>query len=195
MAAEHYVSMLIAHSEKHALGFWSIWGRCFKGVLLIKRNELTVGLHDLRVALSELKASGLGAPYTSAFFGELAEGLGRAGEIAQGLAVMDDTLERAARNEERWCISELMRIKGDLLLRGNASNAGPMAEELFRQALDCASGQGALSWELRCATSLARLMHEQRRTREAKELLTPIYGRFTEGFDTADLKAAKALLA
>jgi predicted ATPase len=193
VAAEHYVSMLIAHSEKHALGFWRIWGRCFKGVLLIKRSEVTVGLQELRVALAELKASGLGAPYTSAFFGELAEVLSRAGEIAQGLAAIDDTLERAARNEERWCISELMRIKGELLLRGNASNAGPLAEELFRRALDCAR-EGALSWELRCATSLARLLHEQRRTRETHALLAPVYGRFTEGFDTADLIAAKSLL-
>jgi predicted ATPase len=195
MAAEHYVSMLIAHSERHALWFWRIWGRCFRGVLLIKRNELTVGLSDLRVALTEFKASGLGAPYTSAFFGELAEGLGRAGEIEQGLATIDDTLERAARNEERWCVSELTRIKGELLLRGNTSDAGPMAEELFRQGLDCARGQGALSWELRCATSLARLMHEQGRTREAHQLLAPVYGRFTEGFDTADLTTAKALLS
>jgi len=194
VAAEHYVSMLIGHSERHALWFWRIWGRCFRGVLLIKRNELTVGLQDLRVALAELKASGLGAPYTAAFFGELAEGQGRSGEIAQGLAVIDDTLERATHNEERWCISELMRIKGELLLRADVSNAGPMAEDLFRQALDFASAQGALSWELRCATSLARLLHEQRRTREAHELLTPIYGRFTEGFDTVDLIAAKALL-
>jgi predicted ATPase len=194
VAAEHYVSMLIAHSERHALWFWRIWGRCFRGVLLIKRNELTVGLPDLRVALAEFKASGLGAPYTSAFFGELADGLGRAGEIAQGLVVIDDTLERAARNEERWCISELMRIKGELLLRGNASNAGPLAEELFRQGLDCARGQGALSWELRCAISLARLLHEQRRKREAHALLGPVYGRFTEGFHTADLIAGKSLL-
>jgi hypothetical protein len=194
-AAEHYVSMLIAHSEKHALRFWLLWGRCFKGVLSIKRDNVTAGLHDLGVALAELKASGLGAPYTCAFFGELAEGMGRAGETAQGLAIIDDTLERATRNEERWCISELMRIKGELLLRGNASNAGPLAEELFRQGLDCASGQGALSWELRCATSLARLLHEQQRTREAHELLTPIYGRFTEGFDTADLITAKSLLS
>jgi len=69
-----------------------------------------------------------------------------------------------------------------------------MAGELFRDGLDWASRQGALSWELRCATSLARLWHEQRRPLQAYELLAPIYGRFTESFDTADLIAAKSLL-
>jgi predicted ATPase len=72
--------------------------------------------------------------------------------------------------------------------------AAAVAEDHFRQALDWARRQGALSWELRCATSLARLWRNQARSNEARELLAPIYNRFTEGFDTADLKAAKSLL-
>src|SRR5258708_25237170 len=99
-AAEHFVSMLIGHSERHALAFWQIWGHCFKGVLLIKRDEVATGLQDLRVAFAELRVTGLGLPHTAAFLGDLAEGLGRAGEIAQGLAAIDEAIESSQRNGE-----------------------------------------------------------------------------------------------
>jgi predicted ATPase len=75
-----------------------------------------------------------------------------------------------------------------------APGAAATAEDHFRQALDWARRQGALSWELRAAMSLARLLYDQARSADALALLQPIYDRFTEGFDTADLKAAKALL-
>jgi len=77
---------------------------------------------------------------------------------------------------------------------GNAPNAAAAAEDHFREALDWARRQGALSWELRAATSLARMWRNQGRSKEARELLAPVYDRFTEGFETADLKATKALL-
>ena len=89
---------------------------------------------------------------------------------------------------------ELLRVKGELLLREDAPDATSVAEDHFRQALHWASGQGALSWELRAATSLARLWRDQDRTRAAREILAPVYDRFTEGFETTDLKAAKCLL-
>jgi len=88
----------------------------------------------------------------------------------------------------------LLHIKGELLLLQGAPGDAAVAEGHFRQALDWARRQGALSWELRCATSLARLWRNQARSNEAREPLAPVYDRFTEGFDTADLKAAKALL-
>jgi predicted ATPase len=91
-------------------------------------------------------------------------------------------------------MSELLRIKGELLRLQDAPAAAAAAEEHFRRALDWARRQGALSWELRAATSLARLLRDQHRPADAMALLQPVYDRFTEGFDTADLKAAKALL-
>jgi predicted ATPase len=91
-------------------------------------------------------------------------------------------------------MAELLRIKGELLLLEGAPNAAAAAEDHFRQALDWARQQGALSWELRAATSLARLRRNQGRPAEAAALLQPVYDRFTEGFTTSDLKAAKALL-
>jgi predicted ATPase len=94
----------------------------------------------------------------------------------------------------RWIIPELLRRKGELLMMRGPSGEPTLAEDHFRQSLDSARRQGALSWELRAATSLARLRSGQNRRTEALVLLQPVYDRFTEGFDTADLKTAKALL-
>ena len=163
-------------------------------MLLIKRDEVATGLHHLRVALAELRVTGLGLPHTAAFLGDLAEGLGRAGEIAQGLAAIDEAIERSQRNGELWCIADSLRIKGELLLLENSANAREEAEDHFLQCLDWARKQQVLSWELRGATSLARLRKLQGRIGEARELLAAVYDRFTEGFGTADVKSAKVLL-
>ena len=119
---------------------------------------------------------------------------GRAGQIADGLAAIEEAIVRSDPSEGRWLIAELLRIKGELLLLQGAPGAAATAEDHFRQALDWARRQGALSWEVRAATSLARLLRDQGRSAEATALLQPVYDRFTEGFATADLKAAKALL-
>ena len=124
----------------------------------------------------------------------MAEALGRAGQIADGLAAIEEAIVRSERSEEQWLTPELLRIKGELFLLQGVSGAAAAAEGLFRRALDLAHEQGALSWELRCATSLARLWRDQARGDEVPRLLASVYNRFTEGFDTADLKAAKALL-
>jgi predicted ATPase len=120
--------------------------------------------------------------------------LGRAGQIADGLAAIEEAIVRSEATEERWVVAELLRVKGELFLLQGAPGAAAAAEGHFRQALDWARRQGALSWELRAATSLARLLSDQGRSADAAARLRPVYERFTEGFDTADLKAAKALL-
>jgi predicted ATPase len=124
----------------------------------------------------------------------LAEGLADAGPVAEGLAAVDQALGQSESSEERWCIAELLRVKGELILSGNSPDTAAAAGDHFRQAVDWARRQGALSWELRAATSLARMWRDQGRSKEARELLAPVYDRFTEGFETADLKASRALL-
>jgi tetratricopeptide (TPR) repeat protein len=193
-AAQHYVAMLLDHSAQLAMEVWQAWGRCFEGVLLIKRGNAETGLRLLRTALDELRETGSALRYT-AFLGALAEVLAEAGRVAEGLAAVDEALERSERNEERWCIAELLRIKGELVRLEKGPDAAVAAENHFRQALDWAHRQGALSWELRAAISLARMWRNQGRSKEAHELLAPVYNRFAEGFETADLKAAKALLS
>jgi predicted ATPase len=91
-------------------------------------------------------------------------------------------------------VAELLRIKGELVLSEGGPDAAAAAENHFSRALDWARRQGALSWELRAATSLARLWRDQNRAKAAREILAPVYDRFTEGFETTDLKAAKLLL-
>src|ERR1700680_3541727 len=124
----------------------------------------------------------------------MAEALGRAGQITDGLAAIEEAIVRSERTEERWRTAEFLRIKGELFLLQSTPGAVAAAEGYFRQALDWARRQGALSWELCAATSLARLLSDQGRSADATALPQPVYGRFTEGFATADLKAAKALL-
>jgi predicted ATPase len=98
------------------------------------------------------------------------------------------------RTEEAWLLGELLRVQGVLFLLRAREDAAHMAEDCFRQALDSARRQDAVSFELRAATSLANLWRKQNRNADARALLEPIYDRFTEGFDTTDLKTAKALL-
>src|SRR4051812_529420 len=112
------------------------------------------------------------------------------GQLAEAVTLLDDALELAGRTGERWFTAELNRHKGQLLLRQGNPEA---AEELYRKALGIAEEQGAKLWELRAAVSLARLRRGQARHAEARDLLAPVYGWFTEGFDTPDLKEAKAL--
>jgi predicted ATPase len=114
-----------------------------------------------------------------------------AGQIEEGLALLDDALQIVKTTGVHWLTAELNRLKGHLLMRQGHSEA---AEELFRKALSIAEEQGAKLWELRAAVSLARLRCDQGLHREARDLLGPMYGWFAEGFDTPDLKEAKALL-
>jgi predicted ATPase len=191
-AAESYVAMLLDSSAAHALPIWQAEAHRFHGVLLIRKGDFDTGLRLLRTSIEELPETSY-QPYLTWFLGVLAEGLGRAGQVAQGLDAIDKALARSERNEDRWCVAELLRIKGELLLLQGISGAAA-AEDHYQQALDWARRQGALSWELRTATSLARLWGDQNRSAEAIALLAPIYNRFTEGFETDDLKAAKALI-
>jgi predicted ATPase len=190
-AAEHYVEMLLDHSTRHALARWRAFGRCYQGMLVIQRGDLSIGLRLLRAAFAEPGAAG-SAPRLFTFV--LAEALGRAGQIPDGLAAIEEAIVRSERNEERWAIAELLRIRGELLLLQGGFGAATAAEDHYRQALGWARRQGALSWELRAATSLARLLRDHNRSTEAIALLAPVYNRFSEGFETADLKAAKALI-
>jgi predicted ATPase len=114
-----------------------------------------------------------------------------AGQVEEAVILLGDALQIVERTGERWFAAELYRHKGQLLLRQGYAEA---AEELYRMAMSIAREQEAKLWELRGAMSLARLWGEQGRRAEARALLAPVYGWFTEGFATSDLNAAKMLL-
>ena len=191
--AERYVEALMDRSARHTLELWNLVGRCFGGVLLVKRGEVGAGLELLRAAFARVPQDSLSLLYTL-FLAEIADALGRDGRAAEGLSMIDETLARSECDEERWCVAELLRIKGELILRESEPQAASAAEQHFLQSLDWARRQGALSWELRTSTSLARLQHDQGRIAEARSLLQSVYDRFSEGFDTVDLKTAKTYL-
>ena len=123
----------------------------------------------------------------------LAEAYGASGHPEEGLHALTEALAVMDTTEARFYAAELYRLKGALLLQQAVPDAA-QAEACFHQALDVARQHQAKSWELRAATSLARLWQQQDKHAEARELLAPVYGWFTEGFDTADLQEAKALL-
>jgi predicted ATPase len=190
--ADRYVTTLLEHSTARALPLWIATGRCFQAVLHIKSGN-AAGLNALRSGLDELLATRFATRYV-AFLVEFADALCRAGEIASGCAAIEEALDLCRRNEELWCIAEVLRVKSELVLRQNKPDAAELAERTLRESLDWASRQGALSWELRAATSLARLYRQRRDVQAARQTLEPVYGRFTEGFGSTDVIAAKSLL-
>jgi predicted ATPase/DNA-binding winged helix-turn-helix (wHTH) protein len=191
--AERYGAMLLDHTERHPIRLWHIWARCFIGLVVAKRDDLGAGLQALRGGLEQAGDARF-LPRFLLLLGELAACLGQSGEVASGLAIVEDTLARCEARDEGWYIAELLRIRGELILLQGTADAAAVAEQHFRRALDLARRQDALFWELRTATSLARLLLEWHRTEEMCALLGPVYGRFTEGFTTADLQRAKNLL-
>src|SRR5262249_52579955 len=167
-------------------------GRCRKGTVLLARGDIA-GLALLRTALDWLREAGFGLRY-AVHLGALAQGMAAAGQTADARMAIDESLERCDRGEVRWCLPELLRIKGEILRLEQTAETIEMAEDHFKQALKWARRQEAVSWELRAAASLAELWHRRGKTAEADQLLSSVYNRFTEGFETADLKAARALI-
>ena len=162
-----------------------------KGLALVRAGRIDQGVVCLRDTIKTWQAQGneLAMPYWRAV---LAEGLAMSGDLEGGLRLIEESLVQIARPgwEERLHLAEILRLKGWMLsLQGDLDGAA----QSYQSSLAWAREQQAKSWELRTATSLARLWQSQGKAREARELLGPIYGWFTEGFDTKDLKDAKAL--
>jgi predicted ATPase len=125
--------------------------------------------------------------------GLIVEAYGQHGQVEEGLRALADALTLVNTTEERWNEAELHRLQGELFLQHPLPDT-QQAEACFQQALTVARHQQAKSWELRAAISLSRLWQHQGKRTQAHELLAPVYGWFTEGFDTADLQEAKVLL-
>src|ERR1700731_2195901 len=134
--AEHYVSMLLDHSTRRALALWQAWGRSYQGVLVIKRGDSATGSRLLRAGLHKLGEAKFVALRLVTFL--MAEAFARAGQIADGLAVIEEAIAQSEHTEERWLIAELLRVKGELILLQDAPEAGTAAGGHFREALDCA---------------------------------------------------------
>ena len=150
------------------------------------------GVSQMRQGMAAVRATGhaIGLPGYLAY---LAEAYGQVGQVDEGMHLLAEALAMVDTTGERHTEAELHRLHGELLLRQAVPDA-PQAEACFQQSLAIARRQQAKSWELRAAISLSRLWQCQGKRQEASDLLAPIYGWFTEGFDTADLQDARALL-
>jgi predicted ATPase len=192
-AAERYGAMLLEHTERHQIRLWNVWARCFNGLVTARRGDIATGLRSLREGLIRAGDARL-LPRFLLLQGEQAAWLGRNGESEPALESVNEMLARCVARDERWYVPELSRIKAELMhAMGGAANVAAI-ETLMLQSLEEAGQQGALSWELRTVTGLALLWRDQGRAAEAAALLRPVYARLTEGFTTADARAAHSVL-
>jgi len=174
LEATRLIALLLSHSSRHSLAYWHFWGRCFEMALARKNGDRKTGATVLRDPLC--------SPVHQENLATLHESL-----------ATKEVIARAENGLAGWCAAELLRVKAEVLLKEGDGDAAT-AEKALRRSLDIAGEQGALSWELRTATSLARLWHAQRRTPEAHTLLASVHARFTEGFESTDLVKARTLL-
>jgi adenylate cyclase len=191
-AAQERADAAIVLATEQGFPYWRPLSSVPHGWALVQQGQAREGIEQIRQGLMAWQAIGGGLlrPY---FLALLAEAYGTMGQPAAGLPVLAEALTLIDKTGERWYEPEIYRLKGALLLQQSADNHGE-AQACFQQALDVARSQQAKSLELRAATSLSRLWQQQNQRDNARRLLSTVYAWFTEGFDTADLQEAKALL-
>jgi serine/threonine protein kinase/predicted ATPase len=191
----------ISLSRQYGFSFWLAMGSIYHGYALFKQGQTEAGIRELREGLAAETASGaeVGRPF---FLTLLAEALEATGQIAEGIAMIDDSLALVNNTSERFAHSHICRVKGELLLGSQSewpespqSEVATAAEDLFRQAIESARIRQAKSLELRAVISLSRLLQNQGRKEEARQMLSEIRAWFTEGRDTMDLRKAGELLS
>src|SRR5207249_306241 len=174
------------------IAFFPEHGTILRGWALAEQGQGEEGIAQILLGLTAYRAAGaeVERPHWLAL---LAEAYGKGGQAEEGLSALAEALAEVEKHGARFCEAELYRLKGELLLALSTENHRE-AEACFRQALEIARRQSAKSLELRAALSLSRLWQRQGKREEARQMLAAIYGWFTEGFETTDLREAKALL-
>ena len=191
-AVKAQAEALLALATVQGFPLWVGIGTLWCGWVPAMQGQATAGLAQMHQGMTGAVATGqtLGRPFCLV---PLAEALGHTDQVAEGLRLLAEALEELEAGGQGYLLAEAYRLKGVLLLQQAVPDPA-QAEACFQQALAIARRQQAKSWELRAAMSLSRLWRHQGKRAEAYELLAPIYGWFTEGFDTADLQEAKGLL-
>ena len=180
-------------ASEHRIQQWSAWGTICHGWAEFMEADKERGMKQLRQGLQDWRDMGLQEFAVPYFLALTAEALATQGQLAEADRMAADALQITSKTAQEFFAAELHRLRGIFLLRISKSNEAE-AEKNFQQSLDDARRRKAKSLELRAAVSLGRLWQRQGKVEQAREMLSPVYGWFTEGFDTADLKEAKALL-
>jgi class 3 adenylate cyclase/predicted ATPase len=189
--ANAHVQELIALAHERAAPYWKATGTALQGLLFALTGKASDAVRAITSGItSQSNETAIGQPH---FLLHLAMAHAELGQSDDARRCIDDAIERIERSKEKWGEAEVHRIAGEIALKSSAPDP-EKAEAYFDRALAVARAQQAKSWELRTAMSLARLWRDQGKRDEARELLAPVYGWFTEGFDMLDLKEAKALL-
>jgi class 3 adenylate cyclase/predicted ATPase len=190
--AQAQAKATIALATEQGFPHYRAVGAVVHGWSQASSGQVAVGIAEMHQGLADYEATGarMWSPY---FLGLLADANGRAGRAAEGMSMVENALDQVRRTGGRWIEADLHRHQGELLLVGGKPDAQE-AEACFRRALAVARHQEASMWELRAATSLARLWRDQKKSREARDLLAPIYGRFAEDLETPALLDAGRLL-
>jgi predicted ATPase len=190
--ARAHAEAAIALAEEHGFPEWKAWGRFHHGWAMTELGHLEDGVSEMEAGITDFRRFG-GAPKFPFTLAVLAQAYARLGRHDQALAMLDEALARVKSTGERIDEAEMLRLKAEVLLMRDRSAVNE-AERHLRAAIDVARTQEAKWWELRATTSLAGLLAKQDKRDEGRTMLADIYSWFTEGFDTADLKDAKALL-
>lgn len=188
--AERYIHMLNELTAGQGVEVWRIYALCFEGELLFRQGRSGRGLDLLRGGVDQLRIAGF-VQHRTTFLRALAIGLIESGRYEEAAAVIEEALGEAIESNQQWCRAELLRTRGDVVL---GLGAAAEAESLYRHALEIARRQAVLSLELRAAISLFRLGEMKGRSDEEHGMLRDVYGRFAEGFGTADLITARTLI-
>jgi predicted ATPase len=183
---------LISLAQEQGFQYWVAGGSIYHGSALVHQGQSQEGIAQIEQGLTAWRATGAEINQ-SYYLALLAEAYGTMAQPEVGLTVLAEALVHVEHTGERYYEAEIHRLQGELLLQGSSENSTE-AETCFQQAMAIARTQQAKSFELRATTSLARLWHSQGKRDKARQVLGDIYGWFTEGFDTADLHDAKALL-
>jgi predicted ATPase len=189
-AANARVDELIALADERGAPYRKASGTALQGLVFVLTGKASDAVRVITTGITSLRSTGT-TLYEPVYLAYLAMAYAELGQLDDARRCIDDAIDKVEESKEKWCEAEVHRIAGEITLK---SPALEKAEAYFDRALAVARQQQAKSWELRAAMSLARLWRDQGKPQQARELLAPVYDWFTEGFDTLDLKEAKALL-
>src|SRR5262249_14110443 len=191
-AASSLLDKLVVLADEKGAAYWKAMGTVQQGDFLALTGRASVAVQTITPALTAMRSTGATA-FIPGFLSSLASAYADLGRFDDAWRSIDEAMRAVETTKESWFEAELNRVAGEIALMSPERHTSK-AEAHFDRALEVARRQQAKSWELRAAMSLARLWRDQGKVQQARELLAPVYGWFTEGFDTRDLKEAKALL-